>query len=68
MRTKAKTIVMTVLLGTACCNLALGQATPATILAIDVVNAVGYQSDVADYSKLATDANPTIGAPSKNFS
>jgi uncharacterized protein (TIGR03437 family) len=64
---KAETITTTVLLAAVYCTSALGQATPPSILTIDVVNAVGYENDVVDYSKLAADPNPTTAAPVKNF-
>jgi uncharacterized protein (TIGR03437 family) len=47
----------------ACATLApatgFGQAAPPVILEIDLENYVDYCSDVADYSKLATDPTPT---------
>jgi uncharacterized protein (TIGR03437 family) len=46
---------------------AFGQETKATVLEIDVANAVNYENDTGDYSKLATDASPTVGVASKNF-
>jgi uncharacterized protein (TIGR03437 family) len=44
------------------------QAPPPAILEIDVVNYLSYESDVPDYSKLASDPNPTSGIAGKNFS
>jgi len=58
--------------GTAClavCGKAVfGQTPPPVILGIDVVNQVNYESDVPDYSKLATDPSSTTGVVAKNFS
>ena len=56
-----------VLLAAVVCNLALGQAPPATILEVDVENIVEYQSDISDLSKIATNPNGTPAAPPKNF-
>jgi len=44
-----------------------GQTPPPAILGIDVVNQVNYESDVPDYSKLATDPSSTTGVAAKNF-
>ena len=46
---------------------AFGQETKATVLEIDVVNAVNYHYDGADYSKWATDPAPTVGVLPNNF-
>ena len=64
---KAKVIAMTVLLVAVYCSRALGQATPPTILTIDVENVVQYISDVSDVSRLATDPNVTTATPGRNF-
>src|SRR5216684_2552180 len=57
----------TMLWVTALSNSILGQALPATVLEIDVVNAVNYENDTSDYSKLATGSAPTVGVASNNF-
>lgn len=46
---------------------AFAQTQPVVILEIDATNCVSYQSDVADYTKYATDPNPVAGVASKNF-
>ncbi|HYL38611.1 MAG TPA: hypothetical protein VEV17_22025 [Bryobacteraceae bacterium] len=49
-------------------NPAMGQATPATILEVDVENVVAYQADVSDPKKLATNPNVTpVDGPIRNF-
>lgn len=57
MRVKAKVVAMTVLLAAVCCKSGFGQATPTTILEIDVENYVQYFHDITDLSKFATDPN-----------
>ena len=52
----------------ACGQLSTAQIQPTAVLEIDGVNCISYENDVTDYAKLATDPNPTAGAPSKNFS
>ena len=64
---KCRVFAFTALSAVAYCQLALGQATPATILVIDVENQVLYRGDVSDVSKLATDPNITTASPPKNF-
>lgn len=65
---KAETIAVTVLFAAVHCNLALGQATPVTILEVEVENVVAYQGDVSDPKKLATNPNVTpVDGPIKNF-
>lgn len=64
---KAETLAMTVLLVAVYCTRALGQATPPTILTIDVENVVQYISDVSDVSRLATDPNVTTAISGRNF-
>src|SRR5687768_14189944 len=55
-------------LSLAYCQLALGQAVPATVLEVEVENFVTYHNDVADYSKLATDPNrTTLATRARNF-
>ena len=51
----------------ASCALTRGQATPPTILEIDVENSVIYYEDISDVSKFATDPNGTTASPPKNF-
>jgi len=46
---------------------AFGQETRTAVLEIDVANAVNYENDTGDYSKLATDSSATVGVASKNF-
>ena len=64
---KAETLAMAVLLVAVYCSLALGQATPPTILTIDVENVVQYISDVADVPRLATDPSVTTAVSGRNF-
>jgi uncharacterized protein (TIGR03437 family) len=59
MTRKAETLAMTVLLVAVYCGLALGQATPLTILTIDVENVVDYRQDIYDSTKYATNPNIT---------
>jgi uncharacterized protein (TIGR03437 family) len=59
--------LIAMLWATAFSNSLSGQASPATVLEIDVVNAVNYENDTGDYSKLATDSAPTVGVASNNF-
>lgn len=49
------------------CTLGQGQATPPTILTIDVENVVQYFNDVSDVSRLATDPNVTTPVSGRNF-
>src|SRR5258708_11280234 len=51
---KAKTLLMTVLVGAVCCNLALGQSTQTTLLKIDIQDYVPYNYDVYDNQKFAS--------------
>ena len=65
---KAETLAMTVLFIAAYCSLAQGQATPPTILVINVANQVQYREDVSDPSKYATNPKVTPSAGlNKNF-
>ena len=64
---KPKVIVMAVLLGAVYCTVAKGQATPTTILEIDVENIVQYQEDTPDVTKFATDPNITTAVLPRNF-
>ena len=64
---KAETLAMAVVLVAVYCNLALGQAIPPTILAVDVENFVQYSEDTSDLSKFATDPNATTAALPRNF-
>ena len=59
--------LIAMLWATAFSNSLSGQASPATVVEIDVVNAVNYENDTGDYSKLATDSAPTVGVASNNF-
>ena len=61
-----KTALATALCAAAYSQPGLAQAQPATILTIDVDNAVVYTYDISDYSKFATDPNittPIAGRP-----
>ena len=64
---KAETLAMTVLMVVLYKNLALGQATPPTILAVELENYLSYREDTSDLSKFATDPNATTSTPSRNF-
>ena len=65
---KAKVIAITSLLVAACCDLALGQALPRTILQIDLENRVQYVEDVFDLSKFAKSPGVTPpAAAAANF-
>jgi hypothetical protein len=67
MSRKVETFAMTVMLVAAYCNVALGQATPHTILNIEVQNVVVYVDDVSDVSTFATKPNATAAAVPRNF-
>ena len=56
---KAQTFAIAVLLIAVYCSLARGQATPPTILEVDVENYVEYQGDISDPSKFGTNPNIT---------
>src|SRR5947207_650203 len=60
-------IVLTLWTFTCGQNIALAQATPVTILRVDLENWVPYFYDVFDLSKLGTDPNATTAASAKNF-
>jgi hypothetical protein len=64
---KAKVIAMAVLLVAVYCTLGKGQASPPTILEVDVQNVVRYFEDTSDLSKFATDPNATTAVPPRNF-
>jgi hypothetical protein len=64
---KAKVIAMAVLLVAVYCTLGKGQASPPTILEVDVQNVVRYFEDTSDLSKFATDPNATTAVPPSNF-
>jgi hypothetical protein len=57
-----KTALATALCAAAYCQPSLAQAPPAAVLEIDVENQVDYRTDVFDYSRFATDPNPTTTA------
>lgn len=57
----------TVLFVAVCCNLALGQTPPPTILEIDVENAVGYDGDISDPARFATNPVVTPAVLPRNF-
>jgi uncharacterized protein (TIGR03437 family) len=63
----AAAIVMTILIGAVYCQPALGQATPAAIIEVDVENVVEYQGDLSDPSKSATNPNVTPSAGEREF-
>ena len=65
---KLRTLAFTALSAVAYCQLALGQAAPATILDIELANFVTYFADVSDSSRLATDPNRTTVTQPRNFS
>ena len=65
---KYRTLALTALSAVVSCQLALGQAAPATILDIELDNYVVYFNDVSDYSRLATDPNRTTVSQPRNFS
>jgi hypothetical protein len=65
---KLRTFALTALYAFAYCQLALGQAAPATILDIELENYVTYFNDITDYSRLATDSNRTTVTQPRNFS
>src|SRR5579872_1976905 len=62
------TLVVTMLLFSACRNLGRAQTLPPTILEIDVENYVQYMEDTSDISRFATDPNATTAVPPRNFS
>jgi len=64
---KLRTLAVAVLSAAAYCQLAFGQAAPATILDIELENYVVYFNDVTDYSRLATDPNRTTVTQPRNF-
>lgn len=64
---KAETLAMTVLLVGLYCTPGWGQATPNTILVVDVANDVRYFEDIFDVSKLATSPNATPATVPPNF-
>ena len=68
MHGKYRTLALTALSAVVSCQLALGQAAPATILDIELDNYVVYFNDVSDYSRLATDPNRTTVTQPRNFS
>jgi hypothetical protein len=49
------------------CQLARGQASPPSVLIIDVANVVEYQNDVSDPSKIGTSPNITPPVPIRTF-
>jgi uncharacterized protein (TIGR03437 family) len=67
MTRKAATLVTVVLVLAVYCTPGYGQATPATILEIDVDNIVNYLDDVSDFSRLATTPGVPTRATVRNF-
>ena len=65
---KCRTFALTALSVITCCQLAFGQAAPATILDVELENFVSYFNDVSDYSRLATDPNRTTVTQPRSFS
>lgn len=64
----AKLMALAVLLAGVCCDSAVAQVAPVTILDISIENGVDYRTDVTDYSRLATDPNITTAIIARNFS
>jgi len=63
-----KTLLATTFYAAAYSQPSLAQALPVAILEIDVQNQIDYRTDVFDYSKFATDPNPTTtSGPPKTF-
>lgn len=63
----ANTLVPGILLGALWCAPGFGQPTQPAILQIDIENWVQYVEDTTDFSKFASNLNPTPAATPRNF-
>ena len=63
-----RTVLFVAVISMALCSKAVyGQGSSGVILVVEVENLLRYREDTSDLSKFATDPNPTIPTPPRNF-